>query len=136
MNDLIEAKAVSIQRCVARGREELAAAGDRFASDYTHQDAAILNLLRACETAIDLANVLIRQRRLGLPQSSGESFDLLQRAGLIDARMCRRLRGMVGFRNIAVHQYRELDPAVVEAILRKDVQDLDAFSALVLKLPL
>jgi len=134
MSDLIAAKAVSIQRCIARAREELAAAGDRFATDYTRQDAAVLNLLRACETAIDLANVLIRQRRLGLPQSSGESFDLLMRAGLIDDRMCRRLRGMVGFRNVAVHQYRELDPAIVEAILSKDVQDLDDFSATMLKL--
>jgi uncharacterized protein YutE (UPF0331/DUF86 family) len=133
MNDLIAIKAVSIQRCVARAREELAAAGAHFTTDYTHQDAAILNLLRACETAIDLANVLIRQRRLGLPQSSTESFDLLLRAGVIDAGMCRRLRGMVGFRNIAIHQYRELDPLVVEAILRKDIQDLDDFAAMTLK---
>lgn len=71
---LILGKIAAIERAIARAREEFAADGAAFQSDFTRQDAAILNILRACETAIDLANVLIRERALGIPQSSRDSF--------------------------------------------------------------
>ena len=52
MNDVVVNKVQSIQRRVLRAREEYRAAGGRFLEDYTHQDAAILNITRACEQAI------------------------------------------------------------------------------------
>lgn len=117
-----------------RAREEFAAAGESFATDFTRQDDALLNILRACETAIDLPNVLIRERRLGLPQSSRESFELLVRANIIDQDLGDRLRRMVGFRNVVVHEYRALDPAIVAAILEHDLDDLLTYSVLVIHL--
>jgi uncharacterized protein YutE (UPF0331/DUF86 family) len=67
MNDVVINKIQNIQRSVRRAREEYQANRDGFASDYTRQDAALLNLLRACEAAIDLANHVIRVRKLGIP---------------------------------------------------------------------
>jgi hypothetical protein len=60
MNDIAINKIQSIQRCVRRAREEYQADRDGFATNYTRQDAALLNVLWACETAIDLANHVIR----------------------------------------------------------------------------
>ena len=51
------ATAASIQRSVRRARDEFAAAGEAFDGDLTRQDAAVLNVLRACETSIDLAQI-------------------------------------------------------------------------------
>lgn len=124
---LILGKIATIERSVARAREEFDAAGDAFRQDFTRQDAAILNILRACESAIDLANILIRQRGLGIPQSSRDSFKLLADAQLIAPDSSARLQRMIGFRNVAVHQYQALEPAIVEAILRRDLEDLLAF---------
>ena len=124
---LVLGKIASIERSVARAREEFAAAGGKFRSDFTRQDAAILNILRACESAIDLANILIRERGLGIPQSSRDSFKLLADAKLIAPDSSARLQRMIGFRNIAVHQYQALEPAIVEAILSRDLDDVLAF---------
>lgn len=99
---LILGKIAAIERSVARAREEFAAAGSAFRNDFTRQDAAILNILRACESAIDLANILIRERGLGIPQSSRDSFKLLADAKLIAPDSSARLQRMIGFRNIAV----------------------------------
>jgi uncharacterized protein YutE (UPF0331/DUF86 family) len=126
MSLLLLGKVASIERSVARAREEHAAAGGEFALAFTHQDAAILNILRGCEAAIDLANILIRERGLGIPQSSRGSFQLLADAGLITPELSAALQRMVGFRNVAVHQYQSLDLAIVEAVL---VQGLDALLA-------
>lgn len=127
MSPLGLGKIAAIERSIARAREEFAAAGTDFVRDLTRQDAAILNILRACELAIDLANILIRERSLGVPQSSRDSFKLLADAALIPTELSERLQRMIGFRNIAVHQYQTLELAIVEAILRRDLDDLLGF---------
>jgi uncharacterized protein YutE (UPF0331/DUF86 family) len=117
-----------------RAREEFTAAGPNFASDFTRQDAAILNILRACEAAIDVANVLIRERTLGIPQSSRDSFKLLANAHLAPEDLSTRLQRMIGFRNIAVHQYRTLELPIVEAVLQRDLDDLLVFCRTIARL--
>ncbi len=128
------AKIAAIERSVARAREEFAAAGATFATDFTRQDAAILNILRASESTLDLANILIRERGLGIPQSSRDSFKLLADARLIAPDASARLQRMIGFRNIAVHQYQTLELAIVQAILRDDLDDLLAFCQTIARL--
>lgn len=128
-------KIASIQRSVARAREEFAAAGDAFAEDRTRQDAAVLNILRACETALDLANMLIGEKRLGVPNSSRDAYRLLADAGLITAQLSDRLQRMVGFRNIAVHQYQMLDIAIVKSVLQKDLDDMLGYAGTIALLP-
>ena len=129
MNDIIAIKITSLQRCVARARsiwqkKSVAA----FRSDYDLQDAAIMNILRACELAIDLANMVIRKQQLGIPADSRESFSILQREGLLPEQSTASLRAMVGFRNLAVHQYREIDLDIVLHILEHELDDLLDFA--------
>jgi uncharacterized protein YutE (UPF0331/DUF86 family) len=127
MNPLVLGKIASIQRSVARAREEFARAGADFAHDFTHQDAAILNVLRSCETAIDLANIIVRDRNLGAPQSSRDSFRLLADASIIPVELSEGLQKMIGFRNVAVHQYQTLDIRIAAAIIERDLDDVLTF---------
>ncbi len=113
MKDIIVNKVQSIQRCIRRARDELERAGSGFREDYTRQDAAILNITRACEQALDLANHIIRTHKMGIPTSSRESFDLLERQGVIPNDLAVKLRKMIGFRNTAVHQYQQLNIDIV-----------------------
>lgn len=124
MNDIVVNKIQSMQRCIARAREEYEFAGGDLASDITHQDAAVLNIMRACELAIDLANHLTKVRKLGIPTDSRQTFELLAEAGLIAPELMKRLRSMVGFRNVAVHDYRELDARIVDWVINQGFADL------------
>ncbi|HEU4427558.1 MAG TPA: HepT-like ribonuclease domain-containing protein [Myxococcota bacterium] len=126
--DIAAQKISSLQRCVARAHQELAGAGTTFATNFTAQDAAILNVIRACETAIDLANMMIRQRKLGIPNESRESFAILAREGILEAELGTRLQKMVGFRNLAVHRYHALDLRIVEAVITSSLEDALAFA--------
>lgn len=134
MNDIMINKIQSIQRCVARAREEYRNAGNTFRTDYTRQDAAILNLTRACEQAIDLANHVIRSRKLGIPAASGESFDLLSRNTIISHDLAQNLKKMTGFRNLAVHEYQEINLSIVEDIILTRSEDLIRYTELLLPL--
>ena len=128
MNDIAINKIQSIQRCVRRAREEYEADRDGFATNYTRQDAALLNVLRACETAIDLANHVIRARRLGIPVSSADSFQLLRAERIIDASLAQRMSRMVGFRNAVVHEYVKVDIGIVTAVIVTELDELLSFA--------
>ncbi len=127
MNDIIINKIQSIQRCVQRAREEYESDPDGFDTNYTRQDAAILNVLRACEQAIDLANHVIRKHKMGIPSSSTESFDLLRQKSVIDAPLAKRLKKMVHFRNTVIHEYQRTDMNIVRKIILSDLSDLIHF---------
>jgi uncharacterized protein YutE (UPF0331/DUF86 family) len=133
-DNVILAKAETIGRCVRRAREERAAAGAAFVGDYTRQDAAVLNVQRACEAAVDIAHRIVRLRALGLPASHREAFDLIASADLITVELADALKRMVGFRNVAVHQYAKLDLAVLERVIDAGLDDLLAFTAAALRL--
>jgi uncharacterized protein YutE (UPF0331/DUF86 family) len=127
-DDVVLNKAATIERCAARVREEYDGDGQELATDQRRQDALVLNLLRACETAIDLAMHAVRIRALGAPQSSRDAFAMLVNAGIVERPLGDTLQRMVGFRNIAVHRYQDLDIDVLHAIVRHQLSDLEAFA--------
>lgn len=132
MNDVLIQKIDSIHRCIKRAREEYAAAGDYFTSDYTRQDAAVLNIMRACEQSIDLANYLVKKEKLGVPSDSAESFDLLAKGEILPTDLSSRLRKMIGFRNTVVHEYRPVNMKIVKTIITEDLTDIIRFTEIVL----
>jgi uncharacterized protein YutE (UPF0331/DUF86 family) len=133
VDDVIISKAAIIERCVARAREEYAKEPATFATDFTRQDAAILNIQRACEAALDAGQHLIRNRRLGVPQSARDVFALLAAGGLINADLADKLKKMIGFRNIAVHQYQDLLVAITIAVITRGLDALLDFSRTLLR---
>lgn len=99
-----------------RVREEYAA--DPTLHNITHVDALTLNLERACQAAIDLAMHLVARDHLGMPQSSSDSFRVLAQAKYISEQSCRAMVAMTGFRNIAIHEYQEMDMAILAGIAK------------------
>ncbi|WP_028452550.1 type VII toxin-antitoxin system HepT family RNase toxin [Chitinilyticum aquatile] len=127
-DDVLINKAATIERCVQRAREEYDKDQASFASDYTRQDAAILNIQRACEAALDMGQHLIRRERLGVPQSARDVFALLALAGWISPALADSLKRMVGFRNIAVHDYASLQLPITIAVIEQHLDDFLDYS--------
>jgi uncharacterized protein YutE (UPF0331/DUF86 family) len=132
VDDVLINKAASIERCVARAREEYAHNPSNFSNDITRQDAAILNIQRACEAALDMGHHIIRREKLGVPQSARDVFALLAAANWIDAALADSLKKMVGFRNIAVHDYQTLQLAITVKIIEHHLDEFLIFSKTVL----
>jgi uncharacterized protein YutE (UPF0331/DUF86 family) len=134
MNDIVLNKKESIERCIKQVRVYYGLPGNTpFEKDHLKQDAIAANLQRACEQCIDLANHTIKVRKLGLPKESKESFRLLAEAGLISNDLSTRLEGMVGFRNVLVHEYRELDIRLMVDVIENHLDDLLLFTECIVK---
>jgi len=133
VDDVLINKAATIERCVARAREEYQADPNSFATNHTRQDAAILNIQRACEAALDMGHHLIRREKLGIPQSARDVFTLLSQADWIDHGLAESLKRMVGFRNIAVHDYQSLQMPITCNIITQHLDEFLLYSKNIIK---
>ena len=124
-DDVVVQKLASIDRCLASVRRYVAGDLGRLV-DPMVLDAVVLNLQRACELAIDAACREVSRRGLGVPADSGDAFTILERDAVLSPVVADRMRRMVGFRNIAVHEYRRLDPVIVRAVVEHRLGDFEA----------
>ena len=128
LDDVITNKIAVLERCLARVREEYCGDPARL-QNFTIQDAVVLNLQRACEASIDLAMHIIATLRLGVPQDARDAFAILRDRHVISPEIARAMQNMVGFRNIAVHDYQSLRIAVLDSILTQHLNDFTTYCA-------
>jgi len=120
-------KISSIKRCIERIHEEYQN-NDENIIDITKQDSMVLNLQRACELSIDIANNIISRSNFEMPKTSRESFQVLENHGVIDRTVSENLQKMVGFRNIAIHNYKKLSVEILSQIITRNLTDFEKFS--------
>lgn len=100
---------------------------DTYRADWKTQRIIERTLHLAIEVCMDVADHIVADRRLRVPETGAESFEILAEAGLLTASLGKSLASMVGFRNILVHDYARLDPEIVIRILRADLVDIESF---------
>ena len=126
---VILAKTTIVGRCLKRIADKYPGREKDLETDFDLQDIVMLNLQRACEATIAIADralTLLDQPPLA---DSADAFFQLRRLNVIDARLAENLQKMVGFRHRAVHQYQEIDMDRVRALLATNLQDLTDFGA-------
>ena len=133
IDDVILNKIEIIKRCIRRVKEEYDC-NPKNLENYTKQDSVTLNIQRACEAVIDLGMHVIAEKGLGIPQTSRDAFEILQDNRIITPEMCERLKAMIGFRNIAIHNYQRLNLKIIQAIIEKHMEDLMHFSEIIMKI--
>ena len=133
IDDIILNKIEIIKRCIRRAKEEYDC-NPKNLEDYTKQDSITLNIQRVCEAIIDLGMHVIAEKGLGIPQTSRDAFEILQDNKIITPEMSERLKAMIGFRNIAIHNYQRLNLKIIQAIIEKDLKDLLYFTDVILKI--
>lgn len=131
-NNIIFNKITIIEQCLRRVKEKYS--GEPRDLEYIdNQDIIVLNLQRVCQAAIDLGNHICASKGLGLPQDSADIFKLLSQKNFIDESVVEKMRKMVGFRNIIVHNYQELELAILQSILDRHLTDFTNFTDQILK---
>lgn len=131
-SDVIINKAAIIEKCIKRINEEYGGDPENL-KNYTKQDSIILNIQRAAEACIDMAMHIIAEKSYGIPQNSRDAFELLQVNGFISTELSSKLKSMVGFRYIAVHDYQNINLQIVQKVIELHLDDIKEFAVFVLK---
>lgn len=125
---MVQARIAKIREYVALLRKIRGMADERrFVSDPLVHGNAERYLQLAIQAVLDVSNHIIADMNLNLPADNKELFDLLARHKVIPVRLSRRLAPMVGFRNLLVHDYLEIDRRRVYRVLKDDLGDFEKF---------
>ena len=126
--DIIINKTETIKRCLARIKEEYVSYEDELENNYTKQDSIILNLESAAQASIDVSTHIIRIKQLGIPKRSRDVCTLLKQHKIISSKTSEQMKKMVGFRNIAVHDYQNISLDIVKSIIENNLPDFECSS--------
>ena len=127
--ELIAKKLAFIETCVAELRR--LARPDNIETDIREERFVEHTLQIAIQAAQDVASHIVSDERLGEPRTNRELFDLLVRSGWLTESEASPLSNMVGFRNILVHGYGDIDLSVVQDVVANRLDDLLHFAAIV-----
>ena len=78
------------------------------------------------EGVVNVAQHLCASEGWGPPKDNGDAVRLVGTHGIVDEHLAHRLVGAVGFRNLLVHQYAEIDDARTVGFLDR-IGDLENF---------
>jgi len=132
-DDLIINKINTINKCIERIKHEYNESENSIKLDFTKQDSIILNLERTSQATIDIASHIVRIKKLGIPQTNREVFVILENNNLISSEVSKRMQAMVGFRNIAVHDYQSLNLDIIIEIVKNHLNDFTEFINQIIK---
>ena len=102
---------------------------DAYRSDWKVQRIVERTLQMMVEICADVASHLVSASDLRVGTSVADAFRSLGEAAILPPELTPRMTAMAGFRNILVHQYEAVDPAVVVTVLRRYLDDFMAFDA-------
>ena len=133
VKDVLYNKMSIIERCLIRVKEVYDKNPENL-RDYTKQDSIILNIQRAVEATIDIAMYFVSVKKLGIPQNSRDAFEVLNHHKMIDDEMLKKLKAMIGFRNIAVHNYQKVNIEILQKVIENHLKDFEEFIYVISKI--
>ncbi len=129
--EVIAQKLESLRRCLQRVVDKCPPDAATLSRDPDLQDIVAINLTRAVQLCVDIGAHLIAGMQVPPPDTMGQTFDALAAGGAIPEKLAGQLKKAVGFRNIAVHNYEEIDWAIVHAIARNQIGDFTEFARVI-----
>jgi uncharacterized protein YutE (UPF0331/DUF86 family) len=133
MDDIVINKIQTIKNCIKRINEEYDEKPKNL-ENFTKLDALTLNIQRACEACIDIAMHIVSEKKLGIPQNSRDVFEYLYIDNILDKEITAKMKAMVGFRNIAIHDYQAMNLEIVRKIIENHIVDFENFSQIILNM--
>lgn len=102
-------KLATLRDHLGRVRRRRPASVEALRADVEVQDALALSLLVAIQEAVDIAFHISADEGWGVPSSYAESFEILSRHDVIDAKLAGELASTAALRNRIAHGYASVD---------------------------
>lgn len=105
----------------------------RFLKDFHLYGSTERYLQLSCQVIIDTLDLVIIEEGLEKPEDHQEAVSVLFNKKIISENLASRLDGIVGFRNILVHEYGKIDRKKVYQYLQERLEDFKIFKREILK---
>ena len=99
----------------------------RFAEDHLYRGALLHYLYLMTDTCIALAEMIIKRKKLRIPQSYQDAFDILGENGILAPAFAYDFAKIAGFRNFLAHDYEKIDAKVVCKSVLSKIEDVKQY---------
>ena len=134
MNEIIARLAVLIQEHLADITEM--GAGVEYAAfqqDKKLRKAIEWSIVSAVEICVNIGRHIISQKSYRIPDNSREVFEVLSENEAITEPVLKKMKMAVGYRNMAIHRYGDIDTNTTYIIMKKNYKDIGEFLKQVLE---
>ena len=125
---VIEARLRKLDRSIAKLKRFSQITRKDYLANEDYQELVERNFQVAIQTCIDIANYLIAQENLPVPDEEENIFLTLSRVRILPKKLSEKIKGMIGFRNILVHEYLGIDHTLVYGLLQNRLSDFTDFA--------
>lgn len=106
---------------------------EELRENYTLRGAVERYLQLALECTLDVGEMIISKEGFRKPERYREVIEILGEEGILPREFAERFSPSMGFRNILVHRYAEVDLDELYRHLQDDLKDFDTFAKCVAK---
>ncbi len=105
---------------------------DEYKSNIEKKAACERYIEKIVEAVTDLAFLVIKSKKLRIPEDDADAFNILWESKVIDNKLAAKLKSAKGMKNIIAHQYGKVDDEIVfESITEELDRDVREFIGLV-----
>ena len=105
----------------------------KLRKDHTLRAAVERYMHLSLEIIIEIGEMIIAYKGFRKPARYREIIEILAENKILPKQFAKRFAPAMGFRNILVHRYGELDISRLYSHLKNDTKDFDAFARYVAK---
>jgi len=101
---------------------------EEYKSDFKIRAICERNFEKIIESVVDLAFILIKERKLKIPEDDESSFNILRNENIISEVLAKKLKEAKGMRNVIAHKYGKIDDEkVFQAVSEELISDVHEF---------
>ncbi|OIO41577.1 hypothetical protein COU56_04165 [Candidatus Pacearchaeota archaeon CG10_big_fil_rev_8_21_14_0_10_31_9] len=101
---------------------------EEYKSDFKIRAICERNFEKIIESVVDLAFILIKERKLKIPEDDESSFNILRNENIISEVLAKKLKEAKGMRNVIAHKYGKIDDEkVFQAVSEELISDAHEF---------
>ena len=122
MNERIKNKVEDLERFLQELSEIVPDTFEEYKIDFGAKAACERYAEKIIEAIVDLAFLIIKEKKLKIPEDDESSFNILSKSKIISAELAKRLIDAKGMRNIIVHEYGEIDDEIIFNSVTEDLE--------------
>ena len=126
-NSIMLKKISSVRHNISRLEGKVCVSLEGLKSDLDVQDIVLHNLQLAIQGCIDIGSHIVSDEGWGVAGSFNEIVYILHEKGVINEKLQENMISMIGFRNILVHEYEEVNLDIVYQILHDRLKDIKEY---------
>ena len=113
MNERIKDKIAQIKQYLEELNELKPSTLEDYLEDFTKKAACERYAEKITQALVDLAFLVVKEKKLRIPEEDEEAFDILAKAKVISQSLAIELKNAKGMRNILAHEYGKVNDEIV-----------------------